>query len=66
MTIEDELHEAHHRWIEAQIQKEKWRSKFWEKMAVHAAKWGVVSVLSALGYAVYLGLREWGRELLTK
>lgn len=60
--MKEDLHEAHHRWIEEQIQRDKWKTLFWQKMALHVAKWGSVSLLSAIGYAAYLGAQEWLRR----
>lgn len=57
-SVSDSEHYDHHRWITKQIQAEERRAEFWRHMAEHAAKWGAISVLSALFYALWLGIRQ--------
>ena len=56
-SVSDSEHYDHHRWITAKIERENaWRN-FWEDMRRHVAKWGAVSVISAVGYALFLGVK---------
>ena len=53
-----EDHADHHRWITAQISLEEKKAEFWRGMSAHVAKWGVVSVLTIIGYLVWDGLKH--------
>ena len=56
-SVSDSEHYDHHRWITEKIRREQaWRI-FWEKMGEHAAKWGMLSLLSFAFYAFYLGVK---------
>lgn len=61
-SVSDSEHYDHHVWITERINREKAWREFWEKMRDHVAKWGAVSVLSAIGYALWLGLQEWAKK----
>lgn len=56
-SVSDSEHYDHHVWISSQIEREKASKAFWEKMSEHAAKWGMISVLSFAFYALWIGLR---------
>lgn len=56
-SVSDSEHYDHHVWISARIQRDKARRKFWEQMSEHAAKWGLLSVLSFMFYALWLGVQ---------
>lgn len=57
-SVSDSEHYDHHIWVKAQIAKEQKAAEFWGKMTEHVAKWGAVSVLSALFYALWLGIKS--------
>lgn len=61
-SVSDSEHYDHHVWITERINREKAWREFWEKMRDHVAKWGAVSVLSAIGYALWLGAQEWAKK----
>lgn len=42
-------------YLESAVAREKKRAEFWERMAEHAAKWGMVSILTGVFYAIWLG-----------
>lgn len=58
-SVSDSEHFAHHVWITKQIEREQLRTEFWRQMLAHVAKWGVVSVVSATVFALYLGVKAW-------
>jgi len=56
-SVSDSEHYDHHRWISARIERENaWRI-FWEDMRKHVLKWGAISLISGIGYAVWLGVK---------
>ena len=55
-SVSDSEHFDHHAWITKRIAREEERIKFWTQMREHAAKWGIISVLSGLFYAMWLGI----------
>lgn len=57
-SVSDSEHYDHHRWIVQQIEKDRERAAFWRAMQTHVAKAGAWSVLTALGYAVYVGFKQ--------
>lgn len=57
-SVSDSEHYDHHKWITGKMKAEARRAEFWEKMAEHVAKWGAVSVISAIFYAAYLGFKD--------
>lgn len=61
-SVSDSEHYDHHVWITERINREKAWREFWEKMRDHVAKWGAVSVLSAIVYALWLGAQEWAKK----
>ncbi len=58
-SVSDSEHYDHHCWLTEKIEKEKARKKFYEQMQEHAIKWGMLSMLSGIFYALYLGVRAW-------
>ena len=50
-------HARQHQWISSQIKRDENRSKFWQSMNEHVSVWGTISVLSAGGYALWLGIK---------
>jgi len=56
-SVSDSEHFDHHRWVSKRILAEQAREAFWKQMSEHAAKWGMICVLSAGFYALYLGAR---------
>lgn len=57
-SVSDSEHFDHHSWISKKIKREEAMLKFWEQMREHAAKWGMVSVLSGIFYAIWLGVQQ--------
>lgn len=57
-SVSDSEHYDHHVWISNQIERDRERKVFWQKMNEHAAKWGMISVLSFGFYALWLGIRH--------
>lgn len=57
-SVSDSEHYDHHIWITSQILREKAWIAFWEEMKRHVAKWGTISVISGLFYAVWLGFQQ--------
>lgn len=60
-SVSDSEHFDHHRFIAERIKEVEARSKFWGDMRAHAMKWGMISVLSGLFYALYLGVKAWAK-----
>lgn len=58
-SVSDSEHYDHHRWISEKIERERVQREFWEKMREHALKWGMLSALSAVFYALWLGFKAW-------
>ena len=56
-SVSDSEHYDHHRWITAKIEREHAWRRFWDQLSEHVAKWGAISLISAAGYAFYLGLK---------
>ena len=59
-----EEHARQHNWISAQIKHDEARAAFWDKMREHVARWGMISLLSAGGYALWLGVKSIVRAAL--
>lgn len=57
-SISDAEHSDHHKWISGRIRLDEEQKKFWEDMRTHASKWGMISILSASFYALWLGIRQ--------
>ena len=57
-SVSDSEHYDHHQWITKKMKAEEWRAEFWEKMVEHVTKWGAISIISAIGYALYLGFMQ--------
>lgn len=56
-SVSDSEHYDHHRWITAKIARENAMRAFWEDMRKHVIKWGAVSLVSGIGYALWLGFK---------
>ena len=56
--------EKYERYLESATQREKKRAEFWERMGEHAAKWGMISIISGAFYAIYLGAKTIVRAAL--
>ena len=57
-SVSDSEHYDHHRWITAKIERENAWKGFWEDMQKHVAKWGMISVLTFMFYALWLGTKQ--------
>ena len=49
--------EKYEPYLESATRREKKRAEFWERMGEHAAKWGMISLLTGAFYALYLGAK---------
>lgn len=56
--VDPERRMLDHEWVLLQREKERERIEFWRSMKLHAAKWGMVSVISFLLYALWLALKH--------
>ncbi len=56
-AVEVQQHASDHDWIRSQRQAAQARKVFWDKMFEHAVKWGILSLLSATFYAIWLGFK---------
>jgi len=61
-SVSDSEHFDHHRWISQKIKTEQWRAQFWKQMLEHIVRWGIISVITAAVYAMWLGLKVWARS----
>lgn len=57
-SVSDSEHYDHHKWITGKMKAEERRAEFWEKMLEHVTKLGMWSVITALGYACWLGIKQ--------
>ena len=57
-SVSDSEHYDHHLWVSQRIQREQALTKFWKAMFEHVMKWGAVSVVSCVFYAVWLYLKH--------
>ncbi len=57
-SVSDSEHYDHHMWIKGQIDLDKRRIAFWEDMKRHVTKWGAISIISAMLYALYLAAKQ--------
>jgi len=62
-SVSDSEHYDHHMWVTVHIEKEKRRVEFYGALLSHVVKWGSVSILTAVFYAVWLSLKN---ELLRR
>jgi len=58
-SVSDSEHYDHHVWIKGQVERDQARRVFWDQLHTHVVKWGVVSVLTFLGFALWLGIKSW-------
>lgn len=58
-SVSDSEHFDHHQWISLKIKAELVRAEFWRQMLAHVARWGAVSIITALAFALYLGVKAW-------
>lgn len=57
-SVSDSEHFDHHQWIKAKMDAERARAAFWGEMAKHAAKLGIASLITSVGFAFYLGVKQ--------
>jgi hypothetical protein len=57
-SVSDSEHYDHHLWVTVHIEKEKQRTEFYNALLSHVVKWGSVSVLTAIFYAMWLALKS--------
>jgi len=58
--IADEIHMEHHQFISEWIVRSRRRAEMFDKIRTQVGGWGVIAVLSGIGYAVW----EWVRTHL--
>lgn len=56
-NVTDEEHAKHHLYIDLLIKREERRTEFWHELGRHVAKWGAISVLTAVFYGLWLVLQ---------
>ena len=49
--------DKYERYLESATERERRRGEFWERMGEHAAKWGMISLLTGAFYAIWLGCK---------
>lgn len=57
-SVSDSEHFDHHTWITEKIKREQAMRVFWEQMAEHVAKWGAITLITGMGYALWLGIKH--------
>lgn len=57
-SVSDSEHYDHHLWVQTHIEKEKTRTAFYKMMIDHVAKYGAISIVTGLFYAVWLFLKH--------
>ena len=57
-SVSDSEHYDHHRWLAERIKREQAKRQFWEDMQGHVAKWGAISIISGVFYAIWLGVKQ--------
>ena len=57
-SVSEAEHYDHHLWVSQRIERDRARTKFWQAMFEHVMKWGAVSVVSCVFYAVWLYLKH--------
>lgn len=57
LPMSEDRHSREHDWIEAQMERDRERIQFWQDMRKHIGKWGAVSVLSFIGYWLWLAFK---------
>ncbi len=56
-SVSDSEHYDHHMWVSVHIEKEKRRIEFYTALLDHVLKWGSVSLLTGLFYAIWLFIK---------
>lgn len=56
-SVSDSEHHDHHTWITEKIKHERAMKDFWQQMSAHVAKWGAITLITGMGYAMWLGVR---------
>jgi hypothetical protein len=57
-VVSDDVHSEHHDFISHWIEREKRKEEVYNKIKVQVGGWGIILVLSGIGYAVW----EWIRS----
>lgn len=52
-VVPDGDHDGHRRWHEAEIQRMESRAALWSDVQKSVAKWGVIGIVTWMGYAVW-------------
>ena len=56
-SVSDSEHFDHHKWISAKIERENAMREFWQDMSAHVSKWGAISLITGMAYALWLGVK---------
>lgn len=48
--IDNDRHSVHHQFVEMEMQRREERHRRWEKVKVQVYGWGIITLLSALGW----------------
>ena len=56
--------EKYDSYLYAATNRERKSAEFWDRMKEHAAKWGMISIISGAFYAMYLGAKTIVRSVL--
>lgn len=56
-SVSDSEHYDHHLWVTTHIEKEKRMAEFYSALLSHVVKWGSVSILTGIFYALWLFLK---------
>lgn len=54
-SVDSEEHATHHAFVKSLIVKQELRRQRFEKAQQHAIGWGVITLLSGLGYSIWQG-----------
>lgn len=57
-SVPYELHLEHHDYISALIVREQKRAELYEKLKAHVLGWGIVGIVTGLGYALLSWFRD--------
>lgn len=57
-SVSDSEHYDHHLWVTEHIEKEKRMAEFYGALLSHVVKWGSVSILTGIFYAVWLLIKS--------
>ena len=62
MSMDETYHKQHHEYIEILIEKERKRAAFRDSVKKQVAGWGVITLLSGIGYFGWKLLETWWKH----